>query len=83
MIDWIKTLLGGKFFAWLARVLADSDNIPDEARLGALLLVLAYIFLAVWDLVALHHAFVPWSFGTGAGALVTGIGGWMYGRGKN
>jgi hypothetical protein len=71
MIDWIK------------KMLEDSAGIPDEARVAAIMMVLSFIGLAGWDLIALGHAFNAQTFGIGAGALAAGVGGWMYGRGKN
>ena len=66
---------------WLLKMLEDSEGIPDEARVSAMLLVLSFITLAGWDLMALAHAFNAQNYGIGIGALAAGIGGWFKMRG--
>ena len=63
--------------AWLAKLLADPAGLPDDGRVAGLLLVLAYIALATWNVVVLHHRFDMAQFGVGAGTLSGGIGAWL------
>jgi hypothetical protein len=53
--------------AWLSKLLADPAGLPDEARVSAMLLVLAFIGLAGWNVIVLRHAFDMQQFGVGAG----------------
>ena len=63
--------------AWISKMLSDPARLPDDARVLAALLVLAYIALAAWNVIALHHRFDMLQFGTGAGTLSGGIGAWL------
>lgn len=51
----------------------DAGNyVPD--KLLFVLVGLAFVGFAGWDLIALHHAFNPVAYGTGAGATLGGGG---------
>ena len=63
--------------AWLSKLLADPAGLPDDGRVAAMLLVLAFIGLAGWNVIVLRHAFDMQQFGVGAGALTAGVGGWF------
>lgn len=71
-----------QFLEWLKGLLADTDGIPDEARLMAVLMVLTYIALAIWNVSQEHRPFDYVAFGQGSGWMAAGIGGWFFGRGK-
>ena len=63
--------------AWISKLLADPAGLPDDGRVAAMLLVLGYLTLSGWNVIALHHAFDMQQFGVGAGALSAGVGGWF------
>lgn len=64
--------------AWLKRVLEDSAGIPDEARIGAMLVILTFCGNSIASVVmSSTHTFDPQSFGIGAGALAAGLGAWL------
>ncbi len=63
--------------AWISKLLADPAGLPDDGRVAAMLLVLGYLGLSGWNVIALHHAFDMQQFGVGAGALSAGVGGWF------
>ena len=63
--------------AWISKMLSDPQGVPDDGRVAALLMVLAYIALASWNVIALHHRFDMLQFGGGAGTLSGGIGAWL------
>lgn len=62
---------------WLSRMLSDPQGVPDDGRVSALLMVLAYIALGAYSVVRLGQHFDAQAFGLGAGALAGGIGGWF------
>lgn len=68
---------------WIQRLIADSNGVPDEARLMAVLVVLVYLALAVWNVGYEHRPFDYAAFGQGIGFTSAGIGAWFFGRGKN
>lgn len=69
----IKNLL-----AWIARVFADANGVPDEARIGAMLLIVAFCGNSIAAVVmSASHAFDAQTFGIGAGALAAGLGAWL------
>ncbi len=63
--------------AWISRMLSDPAGVPDDARVLAFLLVLAYVGLSAWSVVDQGHAFSAMQFGAGAGTLAGGIGAWL------
>ena len=64
--------------AWIAKMLEDAQGIPDEARVGAMLIIFTFCGNSVYSVVASStHAFDPQTFGIGAGALTVGLGGWL------
>ncbi len=67
--------------AWLKSVLTDPNGLWDDARICAVLMVLAYIGLSGWDVIKLGQHFDMQQFGVGAGALSAGVGGWFKLRG--
>ncbi len=69
--------------AWLARLLADPNGVPDDGRLAGLLMVLGYLFLSGWNVIVLRHAFDMAQFGIGAGTLSGGVGAWLGFRNGN
>ena len=66
---------------WLHSVFADVNGVPDEARICAVAMVLAYIALAAFDVIYHNAKFDMQQFGIGAGALSAGVGGWFKLRG--
>ena len=69
-------------FTWIKKLLEDANGIPDDARVAAFLLVVAFIGLSVY---AIHQGqpFNPLTWGGGAGALSSGIAAWFKLRGGN
>lgn len=72
----LKTILN-----WLKSVFADTNGVPDEARVCAVAMVIAYIALAAFDVIYHDAKFDMQQFGIGAGALSAGVGGWFHLRG--
>ena len=66
---------------WLKSLLSDAAGGLDDARLAAMLMVVAYIGLAGYDVIGAHRPFDMQQFGIGAGALSAGVGGWFKLRG--
>jgi hypothetical protein len=63
---------------WIKRLFEDADGVPDDARIAAFLMVLAFCgnsITSVWLTTA--HAFDAQQFGIGAGAISAGLGGWF------
>ena len=70
--------------SWIERMFLDASGEPDDARVAAFLIVLAFIFNAVYAVVAgKDHTFDAQQFGIGAGALAAGIGCWFGQRKAN
>lgn len=63
--------------AWISKMLSDPAGLPDDSRVAAMLLVVAYIALATWTVVDQGHAFNMLQFGAGAGTLAGGVGAWL------
>ena len=63
--------------AWISKMLSDPAGLPDDSRVAAMLLVLAYIALSAWSVIDQGHAFSMVQFGAGAGTLAGGIGAWL------
>ena len=61
---------------WIRKAFEDANGIPDDARVSAFLLVLAFIANAGFALYK-GQAWNAQDFGIGAGALVAGIGGFF------
>lgn len=69
----ISNLLG-----WVKRVFEDAQGVPDEARIGAGLLIVTFCGNSIASVVmSSTHAFDPQTFGIGAGALAAGLGAWL------
>lgn len=67
-----------KVLAWWQRVFEDSAGIPDEARIGAMLLIVAFVGNSVLTVLLNEgHVFNAQDFGIGAGALTAGVGAWL------
>lgn len=64
--------------AWIARVFEDAQGVPDEARIGAMLLIATFCGNSVASVVmSATHAFDAQTFGLGAGVLAAGLGAWL------
>jgi hypothetical protein len=60
---------------WLNRLLCDSAGIPDEARVGTMMLILTYCGAAITTVImSPAHTFDLQAFGIGATGLAGGIG---------
>lgn len=69
---------------WITRMFSDATGEPDDARVAAFLIVLAFIFNAIYAVVAgKEHTFDAQQFGIGAGALAAGVGIWFGQRKAN
>lgn len=63
---------------WIKKLFEDSNGIPDDARLAAFIVVLTFISNSVIAVVmSSDHHFDAQQFGTGAGLMAAGIGGWF------
>lgn len=63
---------------WIAAMFEDANGIPDEARVGAMLLIVAFCGNSVASVVmSASHEFNAQNFGIGAGALAAGLGAWL------
>lgn len=68
----------------LRNIITDYDNETfDTGRALVVAVILAMCFLAGWDVVVHGAAFIPQEFGTGAGALLVGLGAYLFGDGKS
>lgn len=54
---------------WLRNLLTDHKGDADELPLYALLGVVCFLGLALYN----HDKFDPWTFGSGFGALIAGV----------
>jgi len=69
---------------WINLMFSDANGIPDDARIAAFLLVLAYIINSSMGVyLSEEHLFDPEKFGIGAGALSAGVGVWFGARKGN
>lgn len=62
--------------AWVTKLFADAAGVPDDARVAAFLIVLAFIFNSVLAIFK-GQPWNPQEFGIGAGALAAGVGVWF------
>jgi hypothetical protein len=63
---------------WIAKVFEDAKGIPDEARIGAMALIVTFCGNSIASVVmSTTHAFDAQTFGIGAGALAAGLGAWL------
>lgn len=68
--------------SYVAALVADSNGVPDDARVCAMFVVLCYCALTAYSVVAHKQVFDAQQFGVGAGALAAGVGGWFRLRGS-
>lgn len=63
---------------WLKKIVEDAKGIPDEARIGALLIIGTFCGNSITSVVmSATHTFDAQNFGIGAGALAAGLGAWL------
>lgn len=63
---------------WIKKMLSDTQGVPDEARVGAMLLIVTFCGNSVASVVmSASHAFDAQTFGIGSGALAAGLGAWL------
>lgn len=68
---------------WWSKAFEDPVGIPDDARIAAAGIFLAYVvFTAVWLWLTRASVFDPLKWASGAAALAGGFGVWFFGRGK-
>ena len=64
--------------AWIAGIFEDAKGVPDEARIGAMLLIATFCGNSIASVVmSTSHAFDAQTFGIGSGALAAGLGAWL------
>lgn len=69
---------------WLRKIFEDAAGVPDDARIAAFLLVLAFIANSATAVIMSEtHTFDAQQFGIGAGALAAGLGAWFGIRKEN
>ena len=69
--------------SWINRMFSDAEGIPDDARVSAFMIVLAFVGNSIFAVVmSKTHAFDAQQFGIGVGAMAAGIGVWFSQRGK-
>ena len=67
---------------WINKMFCDEAGIPDDARVAAFLIVLAFVGNSLFAVIASPtHAFDAQQFGIGVGAMAAGIGVWFGQRG--
>lgn len=59
---------------WINRMFSDPQGVPDDARVWAFMLVLAFIILNGISIFLTKTPFSPTDFGTGAGLMAAAIG---------
>ena len=65
------------------RMFSDAEGIPDDARVAAFMIVMAFVGNSIFAVVmSPAHAFDAQQFGIGVGAMAAGIGVWFGQRGK-
>jgi hypothetical protein len=71
---------GSKTQRFLRHISTDYDNNTfDTGRSLVILVILSMVFMNVWDVVVHKAAFNAQSFGAGAGALLIGLGAYLFG----
>ncbi len=60
---------------FISRLLSSSDKTADSIVFGGLVSLGGLIGIAAIDVIRNHHEFGPFVFGTGAGAILSAIGG--------
>ena len=69
---------------WINRMFSDADGIPDDARVSAVMIVLAFVGNSIFAVVmSSTHGFDAQQFGIGVGAMAAGLGLWFGQRGKS
>ena len=69
--------------SWINRMFSDAEGIPDDARVAAFMIVMAFVGNSIFAVVmSPAHAFDAQQFGIGVGAMAAGIGVWFGQRGK-
>lgn len=64
--------------AWVKMMFSDANGNPDDARVAAFMMVIAFIGNSIAGVVmSQSHMFDAQQFGIGAGALAAGIGVWF------
>lgn len=67
-----------RLWLWFLGLFEDANGVPDEARIGAMLIILTYCYNSYTSVViSATHAFDMQAFGIGAGALAAGLGAWL------
>jgi hypothetical protein len=65
-------------FTWVRQLFEDANGVPDEARVGAFILICCFAWNSVSSVMySATHAFSAQDFGIGAGALAAGVGAWL------
>ena len=68
---------------WINRMFSDPNGIPDDARVSAFMIVLAFVGNSIFAVVmSSTHGFDAQQFGIGVGAMAAGLGLWFGQRGK-
>lgn len=63
---------------WILGLFEDSNGVPDEARVGAMIIICIYCWNSYQSvLLSAAHAFDMQAFGLGGGALAAGLGMWL------
>jgi hypothetical protein len=69
---------------WLNKMFCDEQGIPDDARVSAFIIVLAFVGNSIFAVImSISHAFDAQQFGIGVGAMAAGIGVWFGARKNN
>ena len=69
---------------WVNRMFCDANGVPDDARVAAFIIVLAFVGNSVFSIImSTNHAFDAQQFGIGTGAMAAGIGCWFGVRKSN
>lgn len=69
---------------WLRGLTTSRDNqTPDVIRIGAVLIGAQFVINAAFDLFALHNAFDPTNYGTGAASILAATGAALWAKCKD
>jgi len=70
-------------FSWVKKGFTAEDGGMDDARVAAMLIVLAFVGVSIGMLIVSPATFTLRDFGVGAAGTATGIGAWFKLRGSN
>lgn len=64
---------------WTRELLTDREGLPDTGRVATTIAILVMLGLATFDVVVQHASFRPQELGLGIGAILGGLGPYLWG----